>query len=83
MVNHVSCDNCDFLPDLESCGSPPQIENGDFILSSSSGRLTALYHCHHGYHLTGNAAAAVCEDSQWTDERPLCKSMSTGLDHFL
>ncbi|XP_016887009.1 thyroid peroxidase isoform X2 [Cynoglossus semilaevis] len=69
--------------DLESCGSPPQIENGDFILSSSSGRLTALYHCHHGYHLTGNAAAAVCEDSQWTDERPLCKSMSTGLDHFL
>ncbi|CAB1434882.1 unnamed protein product [Pleuronectes platessa] len=37
--------------DLEKCGSPTKIKNGDFILSSASGKLVALYSCYHGFQL--------------------------------
>lgn len=60
------------LPDLECCGSPGMIENGDFILASTSGKLVAYYSCYHGFQLTG-AAAIVCEGAQWRDQPPQCE----------
>ncbi|KAG7509840.1 thyroid peroxidase [Solea senegalensis] len=58
--------------DSEQCGSPPKIKNGDFTLSSSSGKLAALYSCYHGFQLKG-AAALVCEGNRWSDKPPQCK----------
>ncbi|XP_040916622.1 thyroid peroxidase [Toxotes jaculatrix] len=57
--------------DLEQCGFPPKITNGDFILSSTSGRLVALYSCFHGFKLKG-ATAIVCEGNRWSDQPPQC-----------
>lgn len=67
-VKHLICS----LPDLNSCGSPGMIENGDFILASTSGKLVAYYSCYHGFQLTG-AAAIVCEGAQWRDQPPQCE----------
>uniref|UniRef100_A0A4W6FCB5 Thyroid peroxidase n=1 Tax=Lates calcarifer TaxID=8187 RepID=A0A4W6FCB5_LATCA len=50
--------------DLQQCGSPATIKNGDFILSSTSGKLVALYSCYHGFKLEG-AAVIVCEGNGW------------------
>lgn len=58
-------------PDLKRCGSPREIQNGDFILSSVSGKVVALYSCYHGFKLKG-AAAMVCEGTQWSDQPPQC-----------
>lgn len=60
------------LPDSKYCGSPAMIENGDFILDSTSGKLVAYYFCYHGFHLKG-AAAIVCEGAQWHDQAPRCE----------
>ncbi|XP_068574237.1 thyroid peroxidase-like [Cebidichthys violaceus] len=57
--------------DLEQCGIPRMIQNGDFILSSTNGKLVALYSCYHGFKLKG-AAAIVCEGNQWSDQPPQC-----------
>ncbi|XP_039993085.1 thyroid peroxidase isoform X2 [Xiphias gladius] len=57
--------------DLEQCGSPTKIKNGDFILSSTSGKLVALYSCYHGFKLKG-AASIVCERNRWSDQPPQC-----------
>ena len=62
------------IPDLEQCGTPRTIKNGDFILSSLSGKLVAQYSCYHGFKLRG-AAAVVCEGKQWSDQPPQCTSM--------
>ena len=67
------------FPDLQQCGSPTEIRNGDFILSSAAGKLVALYSCYHGFQLKG-AAALACEGNQWSDEAPQCKGMSTIFD---
>uniref|UniRef100_H3CJC3 Sushi domain-containing protein n=1 Tax=Tetraodon nigroviridis TaxID=99883 RepID=H3CJC3_TETNG len=77
--------SCDHLPsvdleawkeeenqDLKCCGRPGMIENGDFILASTSGKLVAHYSCYHGFQLTG-AAAIVCEGAQWSDQPPQCE----------
>ncbi|XP_038162994.1 thyroid peroxidase [Cyprinodon tularosa] len=63
--------------DLQLCGSPRQIKNGDFIFSSKSGKLTALYSCYHGFRLEG-AAEIVCEETGWNDEPPLCTGEQLG-----
>ncbi|XP_067337021.1 thyroid peroxidase [Channa argus] len=55
----------------ERCPSPTKIKNGDFILSSTSGKLVALYSCYHGFKLKG-AAAVVCEGNLWSDQPPQC-----------
>lgn len=47
------------------------IENGDFILSSASGKLVARYSCYHGFMLAG-AATIVCEGAEWSDQPPQC-----------
>ncbi|XP_017281605.1 thyroid peroxidase [Kryptolebias marmoratus] len=57
--------------DLQLCGLPRPIKNGDFIFSSQSGKLTALYSCYHGFKLEG-AAEIVCEGNQWNNEAPRC-----------
>ena len=62
------------IPDLEQCGTPRTIQNGDFILSSLSGKLVAQYSCYHGFKLRG-AAAIVCEGKQWSGQPPQCTSM--------
>lgn len=64
------------IPDLEKCGTPRKIKNGDFILSSTSGKLVALYSCYHGFKLRG-ASSIVCERNQWSDQPPQCTGMST------
>ncbi|XP_047183230.1 gamma-2-syntrophin isoform X1 [Scophthalmus maximus] len=84
--NYVSCDRIPSINleawreersrDLELCGSPKRIENGDFILSSTSGKLVALYSCYHGFQLKG-AAALVCEGNRWSNRPPQCEGMST------
>ncbi|XP_074548684.1 thyroid peroxidase [Halichoeres trimaculatus] len=58
-------------PDLRRCGSPREIQNGDFILSSVSGKVVALYSCYHGYKIKG-AAAIACEGNQWSGQPPQC-----------
>ncbi|XP_029316795.1 thyroid peroxidase [Cottoperca gobio] len=62
--------------DLEQCGTPRRIKNGDFILSNTYGKLVALYSCYHGFKLKG-AAAIVCEGNQWSNQPPQC----TGTPH--
>ncbi|XP_037652272.1 thyroid peroxidase [Sebastes umbrosus] len=57
--------------DVEQCGTPRKIKNGDFILSSTNGKLVALYSCYHGFKLKG-AAAIVCEGNRWSDQPPQC-----------
>ncbi|XP_044231397.1 thyroid peroxidase [Thunnus albacares] len=79
--DYISCDHIPSMSleawgeeksqDLEQCGSPRKIKNGDFILSSTSGKLVALYSCYHGFKLKG-AAAIVCEGNQWSDQPPQC-----------
>lgn len=71
-----------FIPDLENCGTPTMIKNGDFILSSTSGKLVAEYSCYHGFKLTG-AAAIVCEGNRWSDQPPQCTGMRTIFAMFL
>ncbi|MEQ2241921.1 hypothetical protein ILYODFUR_030360, partial [Ilyodon furcidens] len=63
--------------DLQLCGSPTQIKNGDFIFSSKSGKLTALYSCYHGFKLKG-AAEIVCEGNRWKHEPPQCTGEELG-----
>ncbi|XP_065822604.1 thyroid peroxidase [Labrus bergylta] len=58
-------------PELRRCGTPREIQNGDFILSSMTGKLVALYSCYHGFKLKG-AAAITCEGNQWSDHPPQC-----------
>ncbi|XP_028994547.1 thyroid peroxidase [Betta splendens] len=79
--DYVSCDRIPSMDleawreensqDLELCPSPANIHNGDFILSSSSGKLVALYSCYHGFKLKG-AAALVCEGNKWSNQPPQC-----------
>nr|XP_046269407.1 thyroid peroxidase-like [Scatophagus argus] len=83
---YISCDHIPSInleawreeksQDLEQCGTPRTIRNGDFILSSTSGKLVAQYSCYHGFKLKG-AAAIVCEGNRWSDQPPQC----TGNQH--
>ncbi|XP_043997944.1 thyroid peroxidase isoform X2 [Gambusia affinis] len=57
--------------DLRLCGPPRPVDNGDFLFSSRSGKLTALYNCFHGFQLEG-AAEAVCEGGVWSADPPRC-----------
>nr|XP_057946306.1 thyroid peroxidase-like isoform X1 [Doryrhamphus excisus] len=57
--------------DLKRCGSPGQIKNGDYVLSSMPGKLEALYSCYYGFKLTG-AAVISCEGHEWNDKPPQC-----------
>ncbi|XP_027130877.1 thyroid peroxidase [Larimichthys crocea] len=78
---YISCDHIPSIDleawrqeksqDLEKCGTPRKIKNGDFILSSTSGKLVALYSCYHGFKLRG-ASSIVCERNQWSDQPPQC-----------
>ncbi|KAM9354891.1 thyroid peroxidase [Pholidichthys leucotaenia] len=78
---YVSCDNVPSVDleawregnreELQQCGSPRKIKNGDFILSSTSGKLAAQYSCYHGFKLEG-AAVIVCEGDRWSDQPPQC-----------
>uniref|UniRef100_A0A3B5M920 Sushi domain-containing protein n=1 Tax=Xiphophorus couchianus TaxID=32473 RepID=A0A3B5M920_9TELE len=52
-------------PSLRLCGSPRPVDNGDFLFSSRSGKLTAQYACFHGFQLEG-ATEAVCEGGVWS-----------------
>lgn len=56
---------------LEVCSHPGIIKNGDFILSSASGRPVARYSCYHGFKLVG-AATIVCEGDRWSQQPPRC-----------
>lgn len=60
---------------LQVCGPPRTIKNGDFILSSTSGKPVARYSCYHGFKLKG-AAAIVCEGNRWSDQPPRCAGMT-------
>ncbi|XP_032355949.1 thyroid peroxidase [Etheostoma spectabile] len=80
--DYISCDQMPVIhleawkeeksQDLEQCGTPRKIKNGDFILSSAYGKLIALYSCYHGFKLKG-AAAIVCEGYRWSAPPPQCK----------
>lgn len=67
---------------LEICGPPRTIKNGDFILSSTSGKPVARYSCYHGFKLKG-AAAIVCEGNRWSDQPPRCAGMTLVSVFFL
>ncbi|XP_070776787.1 thyroid peroxidase [Enoplosus armatus] len=79
--DYISCDHIPSMNleawreeksrDLEQCGTPGKIKNGDFVLSSTSGKLVALYSCYHGFKLKG-ATAIVCEGNRWSDQPPQC-----------
>ncbi|XP_028422067.1 thyroid peroxidase [Perca flavescens] len=80
--DYISCDQMPSIhleawreeksQDLEQCGTPRKIKNGDFILSSAYAKLVALYFCYHGFKLKG-AAAIVCEGYRWSDPPPQCE----------
>ncbi|XP_029683404.1 thyroid peroxidase-like isoform X3 [Takifugu rubripes] len=65
--------------ELKCCGRPGTVENGDFILSSTSGKLAAHYSCYHGFQLRG-AAAIVCEGTRWSDPPPRCERAPSSPD---
>ncbi|XP_062413286.1 thyroid peroxidase [Pungitius pungitius] len=79
--DYISCDHIPSIDleawkeetnqDMEQCGIPRTIKNGDFILSPTNGKLVALYSCYHGFKLKG-AAAVVCQGNQWSDQPPQC-----------
>ncbi|XP_030574321.1 thyroid peroxidase [Archocentrus centrarchus] len=83
--HYVSCDRIpsmnldvwreEMSEDLRRCGSPKQINNGEYILSSTSGRLVALYSCYHGFKLKG-AVVIVCMGDRWSDQPPQCTGES-------
>ncbi|XP_032404123.1 thyroid peroxidase-like [Xiphophorus hellerii] len=58
---------------LRLCGSPWPVDNGDFLFSSRSGKLTAQYACFHGFQLEG-ATEAVCEGGVWSADPPRCSA---------
>nr|XP_020464352.1 thyroid peroxidase [Monopterus albus] len=80
-TDYISCDHIPLMnleawreeksQDSERCTSPAKIKNGDFILSSTSGKLVALYSCYHGFKLKGTAAV-VCEGNRWGGQPPQC-----------
>ncbi|XP_049597258.1 thyroid peroxidase isoform X1 [Syngnathus scovelli] len=80
--------SCDTLPpmdleawreeksqDLKRCGSPGQIDNGDYILLKLAGKLVTLYSCYHGFRLTGGDALIACEGDQWSGKLPHCEDI--------
>ncbi|XP_042070084.1 thyroid peroxidase [Haplochromis burtoni] len=79
--HYVSCDQIPSMnleawkdemgEDLKRCGLPKQINNGDYILSSTSRKLVALYSCYHGFTLKG-AAVIVCMGNRWCNQPPQC-----------
>ncbi|XP_077395637.1 thyroid peroxidase [Festucalex cinctus] len=80
---YVSCNNLPAInleawkeeesEDLKRCGSPGQIDNGDYVLLSLAGKLVAQYSCYYGFKLTGDALI-TCEGSQWSDKLPHCEN---------
>ncbi|XP_008275496.1 thyroid peroxidase, partial [Stegastes partitus] len=78
--DYVSCDHIPSMNleawrekrlDLQQCAYPGTIKNGDFVLSTTSGKLVALYSCSHGFKLKGSAAI-VCEGGRWNGQPPQC-----------
>ncbi|MBN3301551.1 PERT peroxidase, partial [Amia calva] len=75
--------SCDKIPGMKldpwqeepnqaaQCGSPAVIENGDFVLCSTSGKSVVAYSCYFGYHLEG-AEEIICTDSGWSADPPSC-----------
>ncbi|KAG7465869.1 hypothetical protein MATL_G00158330 [Megalops atlanticus] len=60
---------------LGACAPPTAIENGDFEFCSSSGKVTVLYSCHHGYRLEG-PQETVCTGSGWSGQPPVCEHVN-------
>lgn len=75
LIPSVDLDACNVLfgrlAGLDDCGPPGRIRNGDFILSSASGRPVARYSCYHGFKLVGGATI-VCEAGRWSQQPPRC-----------
>ncbi|XP_077425824.1 thyroid peroxidase [Vanacampus margaritifer] len=79
---YVSCNNLPTMnleawkeeesEDSRRCGSPGQIDNGDYVLFLLAGKLVALYSCYHGFKLTDDALI-TCEGNQWSDKLPHCE----------
>ncbi|XP_078256164.1 thyroid peroxidase [Rhinoraja longicauda] len=79
--------NCDQVPGLNllawhenpqqvgSCGPPPQIEDGEFVLCTSSGQSIISYVCHHGFYLLG-AEELTCSIRGWSSDPPACKDIN-------
>ncbi|XP_078397408.1 thyroid peroxidase [Cetorhinus maximus] len=57
-----------------SCGPPPPIEDGAFVLCTSSGLSIISYVCHHGFHLFG-PADLICSVKGWSSDPPVCKGV--------
>uniref|UniRef100_A0A8C2ZC74 Thyroid peroxidase n=1 Tax=Cyclopterus lumpus TaxID=8103 RepID=A0A8C2ZC74_CYCLU len=85
--DYISCDHVPTInleawqEEKKQCGTPRMIKNGDFILSSTNGKLVALYSCYHGFKLKG-AAAIVCEGYHWSDQSPQCTDVIQQISIF-
>lgn len=82
----VSWKCCHFffeITELMPCGSPAELENGEFVFCSISGKLVAVYSCRHGYRLEGQEEV-LCTESGWSSQAPICKGrrLPTGLSLF-
>ncbi|XP_048829891.1 thyroid peroxidase isoform X2 [Brienomyrus brachyistius] len=62
----------DLSKELMPCGSPAELENGDFVFCSISGKLVAAYSCRHGYRLEGQEEI-LCTERGWSSQPPICK----------
>ncbi|XP_032877969.1 thyroid peroxidase [Amblyraja radiata] len=79
--------NCDQVPGLNllawnenpqqvgSCGPPPQIEDGEFVLCTSSRQSIISYVCHHGFYLLG-PEELTCSIRGWSSDPPACKDIN-------
>ncbi|XP_072134486.1 thyroid peroxidase [Mobula birostris] len=79
--------NCDQIPGLNLlawhenpqqvglCGTPPQIEDGTFVLCTSVGQSIISYICHHGFQLVG-AEELTCSIRGWSNDPPVCKDIN-------
>ncbi|OXB70481.1 UNVERIFIED_CONTAM: hypothetical protein H355_003774, partial [Colinus virginianus] len=53
------------------CGTPKQVENGDFAYCSEFGKSTVTYSCQHGFQLQGEEQL-TCTSKGWNFQAPVC-----------
>uniref|UniRef100_A0A8C4JPC1 Thyroid peroxidase n=1 Tax=Dromaius novaehollandiae TaxID=8790 RepID=A0A8C4JPC1_DRONO len=62
--------------EVETCGTPKSVENGDFVYCSEFGKSTVIYSCQYGFQLQGEEQL-TCTSKGWDFQAPL-STMSAG-----
>ncbi|XP_064364587.1 thyroid peroxidase [Dromaius novaehollandiae] len=57
--------------EVETCGTPKSVENGDFVYCSEFGKSTVIYSCQYGFQLQGEEQL-TCTSKGWDFQAPAC-----------